>query len=100
MPIAVLLARLGLPFEKKNEHTLLKTYLVAEGTDGYGILVSAYETLATIRGINAIVADSLVTSEASKPLTTDGAFKLVVPGDKRPQRWVQNLKSITFKTID
>jgi len=96
VPIAALLARLGLPFEHANEHTLLKTYFVAEGTDGYRVLISTYETLSTIRGTSAIVADSL----DGKPLTSDGVFKLVIPGDKRPQRWVQNLKSITFKTIE
>jgi hypothetical protein len=96
VPIAAILAKLGLPFEKANEHTLLKTYVVAEGTDGYRSLVSTYETLSTIRGTSVIVADTL----AGKPLDKDGIFKLVIPGDTRPQRWVQNLKSLTFKTID
>jgi hypothetical protein len=100
VPIAVLLARLGLPFEKKNEHILLKTYLVAEGTDGYRVILSTYETLDPMRGTGAIVADAIGTPENATPLTTEGAFKLIVPGDRRPQRWVQNLKSITFKTID
>ena len=100
VPIFALLARLGVPFEKSNEHTLLKTCIVAEGTDGYRVIASVYETLATIRGTSAIVADSLSTPEGPKPLTTDGAFKLIIPGDKRPQRWVQNLKSLTFKTLD
>jgi hypothetical protein len=100
VPISAILARLGLPFEKKNEHTLLKTYLIAEGTDGYKVLVSTYETLGTIRDADAIVADAIVTPDGVKPLATDGVFKLVIPGDKRPQRWVQNLKSLTFKTIE
>ena len=96
VPVAGLLAKLGLPFEKSNEHTLLKTYVVAEGTDGYKVLVSTYETLSTIRETSAIVADTL----NGQPLANDGTFKLVIPGDTRPQRWVQNLKSLTFKTID
>jgi hypothetical protein len=96
VPIAALLAKLGLPFEKANEHTLLRTYVIAEGTDGYRSIVSTYETLSTIRGTSVIVADTL----AGKPLDKDGVFKLVIPGDTRPQRWVQNLKSLTFKTID
>jgi hypothetical protein len=96
VPIAALLEKLGLPFTKANEPTLLKTYLVAEGTDGYRVLVSAYETLAPIRSTSAIVALTL----DGKPLAADGSFKLIIPGDTRPQRWVQNLKSITFKTVD
>lgn len=96
VPIAAILAKLGLPFEKANEHTLLRTYFVAEGTDGYRVLLSTYETLAAIREKSVIVADSL----DGRPLANDGAFKLVIPGDTRPQRWVQNLKSISFKTIE
>ncbi|MBB5055359.1 hypothetical protein HDF16_000028 [Granulicella aggregans] len=94
--IATLLDKLGLPFTKTNEHTLLKTILVAEGTDGYKVILSTYETLATIRGKKAIVADTLDGTHLDK----DGAFKLVIPGDSRPQRWVQNLKSLTFKTVE
>ncbi len=96
VPISAVLARLGVSFEKSNEHTLLKTYAIAEGTDGYKVIFSVYETLAAIRQSDAIIADTL----NSKPLDKDGAFKFVVPGDTRPQRWVQNLKSLTFKTID
>ena len=94
--IATLLDKLGLPFTKTNEHTLLKTILVAEGTDGYKVILSTYETLALIRGKSAIVADTLDGTHLDK----DGAFKLVIPGDTRPQRWVQNLKSLTFKTVE
>lgn len=95
VPISAILTKLGIPFEKANEHTLLKTYVIAEGTDGYKVLISVYETLGTIRGQSAIVADTL----AGKPLDKDGEFKLVIPGDTRPQRWVQNLKSLTFRTV-
>ncbi len=100
VPISAILTKLGMPFEKANEHTLLKTYFVAEGTDGYKVLISVYETLAAIRQTDAIVADAVITDGEFGPLQKDGAFKLVIPGDTRPQRWVQNLKSISFKTIE
>lgn len=100
VPIFAILIKLGLPVERANEHTLLRTYLIAEGTDGYKVLISVYETLATIRQSDAIVADAIVTDGEFGPLKTDGAFKLVIPGDTRPQRWVQNLKSLTFKTVE
>lgn len=99
VPVSALLGALQTPFVKANEHALLRSYFVAEGTDGYRVLVSVYETLAAIRGTDAIVADSLVTQDGRMPLSTDGAFKLVIPGDSRPQRWVQNLKSLTFKIV-
>jgi hypothetical protein len=100
VPISAILTKLGMPFEKASEHIYLKTYFVAEGTDGYKVLVSVYETLAAIRQSDAIVADAVITDGEFGPLQKDGAFKLVIPGDTRPQRWVQNLKSLTFKTVE
>ena len=100
VPISAILTKLEMPFEKASEHMLLKTYVVAEGTDGYKVLISVYETLATIRQSDAIVADAIITDGEFGPLQRDGVFKLVIPGDTRPQRWVQNLKSLTFKTIE
>jgi hypothetical protein len=96
VPISAILAKLGLPFEKANEHTLLRTYFIAEGTDGYKVLVSAYEAISPVHQGLVLVADTV----DGKPLDKDGAFKLVISEDKRPQRWVQNLKSVTFKTVD
>jgi hypothetical protein len=96
VPLAALLDKMGLPFEKANEHTLLHSYWVAEGTDGYQVVVSAYEALSAVHMDSVLVADS----SDGKPLEADGALKLVISGDKRPQRWVQNLRSLTLKTIE
>jgi hypothetical protein len=96
VPLAAILDKMGLPFVKANEHTLLKSYWIAEGTDGYQVLVSAYEALSAVHMDSVLVADS----SDGKPLEADGALKLVISGDKRPQRWVQNLKSLTLKTIE
>ena len=96
VPLAALLDKMGLPFVKANEHTLLHSYWIAEGTDGYQVVVSAYEALSAVHTDSVLVADS----SDGKPLEADGALKLVISGDKRPQRWVQNLKSLTLKTIE
>ena len=100
VPISAILTKLGMPFDKTSEHTYLKTCVIAEGTDGYKALLSVYETLTAIRQSDVIVADAIITDGEFGPLQKDGAFKLVIPGDTRPQRWVQNLKSLTFKTIE
>jgi hypothetical protein len=96
VPLAAILDTMGLPFVKANEHTLLHSYWMAEGTDGYQVVVSAYEALSAVHMDSVLVADS----SDGKPLEADGALKLVISGDKRPQRWVQNLKSLTLKTIE
>jgi hypothetical protein len=95
VPLAALLDTMGLPFVKANERTLLKSYWIAEGTDGYQVVVSAYEGLSAVHMDSVLVADSV----DGKPLEADGAMKLVISGDKRPQRWVQNLKTLTLKTV-
>ena len=96
VPLAALLDKMGMPFEKANEHPLMKSYWIAEGTDGYKTVVSAYEALSVIHADTVMVADSV----DGQPLQKDGAIKLVISGDKRPQRWVQNLKSLTLKSIE
>jgi hypothetical protein len=96
VPLAAILDKMGLPFVKANEHTLMHSYWIAEGTDGYQVVVSAYEALSAVHMDSVLVADS----SDGKPLEADGALKLVISGDKRPQRWVQNLKSLTLKTIE
>jgi hypothetical protein len=96
VPLAAILDKMGLPFVKANEHTLLHSYWIAEGTDGYQVVVSAYEALSAVHTDSVLVADS----SDGKPLAADGALKLIISGDKRPQRWVQNLKSLTLKTIE
>jgi hypothetical protein len=35
-----------------------------------------------------------------KPLTEDGAFKLVSTEDKRPARWVRNLMALTLVGVE
>ncbi len=90
-----LLAKLGMPFIIPNEHTLVRSYLVAQGTDGYAVVVSVYEVLPAVHGGSAIVADTL----DGKPLGEDGAFKLVLSSDRRPQRWVRNLTSLRLETV-
>ncbi|HWZ52175.1 MAG TPA: hypothetical protein VNW54_12000 [Granulicella sp.] len=96
VPLTALLERMGLPFTKANEHTLMHSYWIAEGTDGYQVVLSAYEAIPAVHMDSVLVADA----SDGKPLEKDGALKLVISGDKRPQRWVQNLKSLTLKTIE
>jgi hypothetical protein len=43
-----------------------------------------------------IVADQM----DGQPLGEDGAFKLVLQGDKRPARWVRNLSTIKVKSAE
>ena len=91
-----LLAKYGFPVEKTTQKKMLRSYLVAEGTDKYWVLYSVTEVEGSEHNGEVIVA----TSVGDKPLGTDGQFKLVDSGDRKPQRWVRNLKSITVKSAE
>ncbi len=88
-----LLAKYGFPVDKTTHRKMLRSYLVAEGTDKYWVLYSATEIEGSEHNGEVIVA----TSMGGKPLGADGQFKLVDSADKKPQRWVRNLKTITLK---
>jgi hypothetical protein len=91
-----LLAKYGFPVDKTTHQRMLRSYLVAEGTDKYWVLYSVTEIEASEHNGEVIVA----TSMGGKPLGADGQFKLVDTGDKKPQRWVRNLSAITVKSAE
>ena len=71
------------------------TVIVADATDHFQVALTLCDTDPGCRSGQAIVADS----EDGKPLTTDGAFKLILTEDKMPGRWARNLKSLTEKNV-
>jgi hypothetical protein len=91
-----LLAKYGFAVEKTTQKKMLRSYLVVEGTDKYWVLYSVTEVEGSEHNGEVIVA----TSVGGKPLGADGQFKLVDSGDKKPQRWVRNLRSITVKSVE
>jgi hypothetical protein len=72
------------------------SYVRAEGTDLYWVLYSASEVEHAIHKGDVIVA---VTMDG-KPLGEDGKFKLVASEEQKPARWVRNLQSLTFVTVE
>ena len=91
-----LLAKYGFPVDKTTQRKMLRSYLVAEGTDKHWVLYSVTEVEGSEHSGEVIVA----TSMGGKPLGADGQLKLVDSSDKKPQRWVRNLKSITVKSAE
>jgi hypothetical protein len=91
-----LLAKYGLPVDKTTHRKMLRSYLLAEGTDKYWVLYSVTE----IEGSEHDGSVMIATSMGGKPLGEDGQLKLVDSGDKKPQRWVRNLSAITVKSAE
>jgi hypothetical protein len=91
-----LLAKYGFPVDKTTHRKMLRSYLVAEGTDKYWVVYSVTEIEGSEHTGEVIVA----TSMGGKPLGEDGRFKLVDSADKKQQRWVRNLNAITVKSAE
>lgn len=71
------------------------TVLVFGATDNFHVVLTACDVDPTCHNGNVIIADTL----NNQPLTTDGAFKLIISEDKKPARWARNLNSLTVKAL-
>jgi DMSO/TMAO reductase YedYZ molybdopterin-dependent catalytic subunit len=60
------------------------------GADGYQVVFGAAELHPEFGNVQVILADT----RDGQPLSQGGPYRLVVPGDKRPDRWVQHVGSI------
>ena len=87
-----LLRKAGVPHGEQLRGPLMATYLVAEAEDGYRVTFSLAELDSGIVDSQVLVADTMDSGPIGPKL---GPFRLVVPHDKRPARWVRMLKSIT-----
>lgn len=70
--------------------------LLALEIDKYWVLFSAVEVESSEHTGDVFVALTV----GRKGLGEDGEFKLIASEDKKPQRWVRNLASITLKNAD
>lgn len=86
-----LLRDAGVPSGETLRGKALSTVVVIIARDGYQVVFSIAELDEGIGNTQVLVADS----EDGKPLAqTAGPLRLVVPGDKRPARWVRMVKTI------
>lgn len=80
----------------KTKFKPLMTVVVFEGTDKYRVVLTECDLEPSCHEGMVLVADTM----NGQPLTTDGAFKLISTQDKKPQRWVRNLTSITIQGVE
>ena len=90
-----LLEKYGMTLKGDGAQKIYHSYVRAEGTDGYWVLYSASELEFGLHIGDAVVALSV----DGKPLGADGDFKMVSADEKKPARWVRNLKSLTVVTL-
>lgn len=68
----------------------MTTIVRVTASDHYQVVFSLAELDAALGNEQVILADT----QDGHPLTKDGPFRLVVPGDKRPARWIRNVTTI------
>jgi hypothetical protein len=90
-----LLQKAGVPLGEKLRGQGLATYVVARASDGYAVVYSIAELDPAMSDNHIIVADTM-NGKALEP--KQGPFKVVVPSDKRPARWVRMVS--TFEVVN
>ena len=93
VPLALFLAKIGLPQGEKLRGPWMTAYDVAEGADGYRVVFSLAELDSSFLDSEVLVAD---TMDGALLVGDEGPLKLIAPHDKRPGRWVRMLKSVTI----
>jgi hypothetical protein len=71
----------------------LRGYVRVEGADGYTVILTLAELDAGVAGHVAILADR---RDGAPLASKDGPYQLIVPGDRRPARWVRQVARITL----
>jgi DMSO/TMAO reductase YedYZ molybdopterin-dependent catalytic subunit len=90
-----LLNRAGAVQGGKLRGAAMATYVLAQGSDNYRVIFSIAELDSDFQDSQVLVADKLNDA----PLGEAGPFRLIVPLDKRPARWVRNLVAIKVVTV-
>jgi len=86
-----LLHQAGVPTGEEMRGKQLAAYVRMTASDDYVVVFSIAELEPSIRDEDVLVADQV----DGKPLPEkQGPLRLVVPGDKRPARWVRMLTKI------
>jgi hypothetical protein len=93
--VSDLLAKAGVPLGDKLRGKAMAMYVLAQASDGYAVVYSIAEIDPAMCDGRIIVADQI----NGKPLDPkEGPFKIIVPQDKRPARWIRMLTTLTVES--
>jgi Oxidoreductase molybdopterin binding domain len=95
VPLSSVLSLAGILLGDALRGPRMSDVLVVGATDGYKVVFALAETDPAFATREIIIADK----RDGKPLDAkEGPLRIVVPGDKRPARWVRQV--ITLKIVD
>ena len=91
VPLAAILAAAGIQLGDTLRGPRMAEVLLAEASDGYKVVFALAELDPAFTTRQIILADK----RDGKPLTAkEGALRVVVPGDKRPARWIRQVTTL------
>jgi DMSO/TMAO reductase YedYZ molybdopterin-dependent catalytic subunit len=84
------LARAGVSLDKPLRGRALASFVRVTASDQYQVVFGLSDLDPTLGNTRVLLVDT----RDGKPLDKDGPFRLLVPGDKRPARWVRSVTMI------
>jgi hypothetical protein len=92
-PLGEVLALTGVPRGKDFRGPALATVVTASARDGYRVAFALAELEPSVTGKVVLLADV----RDGKPLSdSEGPWRVVVPGEKRPARWIRQVASFAI----
>lgn len=88
--LADVLQRAGVALDKPLRGRQLATFVRVTASDQYQVVFGLSDLDPTLGHTQVLLVDQ----RDGKTLEKDGPYRLLVPGDKRPARWVRNVASI------
>lgn len=92
-----LLAKAGIIVDPTVKNDVLRYYVVVTGTDCYEVLLSLGELEPDFGG-SAQVLVAYAYGDGTPLSASEGAMRLVVPGDKKGGRYVSNIARISVRS--
>jgi len=96
VPLSAVLASAGIALGDKLRGPRLAEALLAEASDGYKVVFALAELDPAFATREIILSDI----RDGKPLDAkEGPFRIVVPGDKPPARWIRQVTSLRIVIV-
>ncbi len=91
-----ILERAGVPRGEKLRGKALRAIVVITASDGYQVVFTLPDTDPAFTDRLIVLADK---KDGKLLPEKEGPFRIVAPAEKRPARWIRNVKTIAIRTV-
>jgi hypothetical protein len=89
--VSDLLRKAGVPMGNQLRGPNMAQYLVVKAADGYKVLFALPELDSAFSDRTVILADQM---DGQPLIPSRGPYRIVVPGEKKPARWIFQVRSL------